>query len=72
VPHSWFVPHVAQTLPLAPQSWFDTVLTHWPLAQHPLQLAPPHEHAPEVHASPVPQVPQLLPLEPQAAVLCAA
>jgi hypothetical protein len=65
--HSWFVPHAAHTPPLAPQSWFDAGLTHWPLAQHPLQLAPPHEHAPALHASPVPHSPQSFPLEPHAA-----
>jgi hypothetical protein len=52
--HSWFVPHAAQTLPFAPQSLLVTGVTHWPLAQHPLQLAPPHEHAPALHVSPGP------------------
>jgi hypothetical protein len=51
-PHSWLAPHAAHTLPLAPHSWFETGVTHWAFAQQPLQLVPPHEHAPALQASP--------------------
>ncbi len=70
--HSWFVPQAAQTLPLAPHCLFVTEVTHWPLAQHPLQLlVPPHEHAPMLQVSPAPHWPQLLPPEPQTVPDCA-
>jgi hypothetical protein len=70
--HSWLAPHAAHTPPFAPHSWFETGLTHWALAQQPLQLVPPHEHAPALHASPGLHWPQPLPEEPQTVLDCAA
>jgi hypothetical protein len=61
---------VAQVPPFAPQLSCPDV-THPPFEQQPPQLVPPQLQAPLVHACPDPQVPQLWPLVPQAAVLCA-
>jgi hypothetical protein len=69
--HSCWLPQVAQAPPLAPQAVFDAV-TQAPFEQQPAQLEPPQLQAPPVHACPEAQLPQALPLAPQALVLCAA
>jgi hypothetical protein len=55
---------------LAPHAVLEGAL-QWPPWQQPLQLAPPHVHAPPLHACPTSQVPQAFPPVPQAAVDCA-
>lgn len=71
LPHSWFVPQAAQAAPFAPQ-WAFVAVTHWPLEQQPLQTVPPQLQAPALQVWPDAQVPQVLPPEPQAAVVCCA
>jgi hypothetical protein len=68
--HSCLLPQAAQTPPAAPQFWAFGVVMQTPLAQHPVQVPPPHEHAPFVQACPLAQAPQALPPVPHAAVPC--
>ena len=46
-------------------------MTHWPLAQQPLQLMLPQLQAPLLHVCPDAHIPQALPAEPHAVVDCA-
>jgi hypothetical protein len=56
--------------PLAPH-WDAEAVTHWPLAQQPLQLMLPQLQAPLLQVWPDAHVPQALPAEPHAVVDCA-
>ncbi len=71
--HSWPLGHAAHDAPLAPHWPFPSAVgwTQLPLLQQPGQLLlPPHEHAPAVQVSPVPQAAQAAPT-PHCVLFCA-
>jgi hypothetical protein len=63
--HVCLAAHGTHIAPFAPHAVGDAV-THWPLAQQPLQLMVPQLQAPAVHVWPVAHIPHELPPEPQA------
>lgn len=68
--HAWFAAQATHWPPLAPHCPEDAV-THWPLAQQPLQLMLPQLQAPLLQVWPDAHMPQALPAEPHAVVDCA-
>jgi hypothetical protein len=56
---------------LAPHAALEGVV-QWPFWQQPLQVPPPHVHAPPLHDCPASHAPQAVPPVPQAAVVCPA
>jgi hypothetical protein len=63
--HSCPVVHPTHAPPPRPQVALDE-LTHVPFEQQPLQLVPPHVHAPPLQACPAVHLPHVLPPDPQA------
>ena len=68
--HAWFAAQATHWPPLAPHCPAEAV-THWPLAQQPLQLMLPQLQAPLLHVWPDAHMPQALPAEPHAVADCA-
>ena len=66
--HSCLAAQLAHVPPPRPQAVLDGVVLHTPLAQQPLQDAPPQLHAPPLHACPPAHVPHAFPAEPHALV----